>query len=119
MPSLLEYFKKFGKLPVCLTVSFAAYIAFFSSDIRERTEDGLICCRPNGNCYTATDDGWVLDFYYAHRNDSTEDLVRAVMTNLQMWGQDLTQIPGFEAVTVANLKKIRTKGARAAFAESL
>ena len=119
MPSFLEYIKIFRKLPVCLTVSFAAYIAFFSSDIQERTENGLICRRPKGNYYTAADDGWVLDFYYEHRNDSVEDLVHAVMTNTQMWGQDLTRISDFEAATVANLKKIRTEGTSAAFADCL
>ena len=41
------------------------------------------------------------------------------MTNLQMWGQDLTAIDGFEAATVANLKKIRTEGALAAYASCL
>ena len=119
MPSFLEYIKNFGKLPACLTVSFAAYIAFFSSDIQERTENGLICRRPKGDCYTVMDDSWVLDFYYAHRNDSVEDLVHAVMTNQQMWGQDLTQVPGFEVATVENLKKIRTEGAKAVFAGCL
>ena len=119
MPSFLEYIEKFGKLPTCLTMSFAAYIAFFSSDIQERTESGLVCRRPKGNCYTAMDDSWALDFYYAHRNDSAEDLVHAVMTTVQMWGQDLTQIEGFEAATVENLKLIRTEGATAAYASCL
>ncbi len=41
------------------------------------------------------------------------------MTNTQMWGQDLTQIHGFEAATVANLTKIRTEGALAAYASCL
>ena len=41
------------------------------------------------------------------------------MTNEQMWGQDLTQVPGFEAATVENLNKIRTQGALAAFASCL
>lgn len=119
MPSILEYMEKFGKLPTCLTMSFAAYIAFFSSDIQERTADGLVCRRTKGNCYTAKDDAWALDFYYEHRNDSAEDLVHAVMTNEQMWGQDLTQIPGFETATVENLKKIRAEGALAAYAQCL
>ena len=50
---------------------------------------------------------------------SVEELVHAVMTNEQMWGQDLTKIPGFEAATVANLKKIREEGAMAAYAACL
>ena len=119
MPSFLEYIEKYGKLPQCLTMSFAAYIAFFSNDIQELNDKGLVCRRPKGNTYTVSDDRWVLEFYFTHRNDSVEDLVHAVMTNEQMWGQDLTRIEGFEAATVANLKKIRTEGALAAYAGCL
>ena len=119
MPSFLEYIEKFGKLPTCLTMSFAAYIAFFSSDIQELNEAGLVCRRPKGNCYTCSDDRWALEFYWEHRNDSVEDLVHAVMTNAQMWGQNLTEIEGFEAATVANLKLIREDGAIAAYKSCL
>lgn len=119
MPSFLEYVEAKGKLPTCLTMSFAAYIAFFSNDIQELTDAGLVCRRPKGNTYVCSDDRWTLEFYYDHRNDSVEDLVHAVMTNQQMWGQDLTEVPGFEAATVANLKKIRTEGAIAAYAGCL
>ncbi len=119
MPSFLEYVEKEGKLPVCLAMGYAAYIAFFSNDIQELTEAGLVCRRPAGNTYTCSDDRWALEFYYEHRNDSIEELVHAVMTNEQMWGQDLTQVPGFEAATVANLTKIRTEGAIAAYASCL
>lgn len=119
MPSFLEYVEAFGKLPTCLTMSFAAYIAFFSNDIQELSDQGLICRRSKGNCYTASDDRWALEFYYAHKDDSVEDLVHAVMTNEQMWGRDLTAVPGFEAATVENLKKIRNQGAIAAYASCL
>jgi len=116
MPSFLEYIEKYGKLPTCLTMSFAAYIAFFSNDIQELNDAGLVCRRPKGNTYTCSDDRWALEFYWEHRNDSVEDLVHAVMTNEQMWGRDLTAIEGFEAATVENLKKIRSQGAIAAYA---
>lgn len=119
MPSFLEYIEKTGKLPTCLTMSFAAYVAFFSNEIQELTDAGLVCRRPKGNCYTCQDDRWVLEFYYNHRNDSVEALVHAVMTNQQMWGRDLTEIPGFEAATVQNLTLIREKGAKAAYAACL
>jgi len=119
MPSFLEYIDIKDRLPVCLTMSFAAYIAFFSNDIQELTDAGLVCRRPKGNTYVCSDDRWALEFYYDHRNDSAEDLVHAVMTNERMWGRDLTEIPGFEAATVANLKKIRTEGAIAAYASCL
>ena len=119
MPSFLEYVDTFGKLPKCMTMSFAAYMAFFSSEIQELNEQGLVCRRPKGNTYVCNDDRWALEFYYAHKDDSVEDLVHAVMTNEQMWGQDLTAVAGVEAATVANLKKIRTEGALAAYASCL
>ena len=119
MPSFLDNVAITGSLPACLTMSFAAYIAFYSNDIQELNDAGLVCRRPKGNTYVCSDDRWALEFYYDHRNDSVEDLVHAVMTNEQMWGQDLTQVPGFEAATVENLKKIRTEGVLAAYASCL
>ena len=119
MPSFLGYIDVKGELPKCLTMSFAAYVAFFSNDIQELNDKGLVCRRPKGNDYVCSDDRWVLEFYYAHRNDSAEDLIHAVMTNEQMWGQDLTKIEGFEAAAAAGLKMIREQGALAAFASCL
>ncbi len=115
MPTFLDYVKEKNALPVCLTTSFAAYIAFYSNEIQELTDKGLICRRPKGNEYTVSDDRWVLEFFMNHRNDSPEDLVHAVMTNTEMWGQDLTEVPGFEAEAVRILKQIRSEGALAAY----
>ena len=119
MPSLLEFVEAKQQLPKCLAMSFAAYIAFFSNDIQELNDRGLVCRRPRGNTYLCSDDRWVLEFYWEHRNAAPEELVHAVMTNVQMWGQDLTAVPDFEAVTMDNLKKIRREGAIAAFAGCL
>lgn len=117
MPSFLEYIEKTGKLPPCLTASFACYIAFFSSDIQELNDKGLVCRRPKGNEYVCSDDRWVLEFYHAHKDDGPAELARAVMTNERMWGQDLTQVPGFEAAVADCLGKIRTLGALAVMKE--
>lgn len=119
MPSLIEYVEKNGKLPKCLAMSLAAYIAFYSSDVQELNDKGLVCRRPKGNTYTCSDDRWVLEFYWQHKDDSVPELVHSVMTDTRMWGMDLTEIPGFEEVTVANLNKIRTEGALAAYASCL
>ena len=119
MPSFMEYIGKTGKLPACLTTSFAAYIAFYSNDIQELNDKGLVCKRPKGNTYVVSDDRWALEFYFAHKDDSIEALVHAVMTNEQMWGQDLTKIAGFEAAVVKALHTIREQGAKAAYADAL
>ena len=119
MPSFLTYIEEQKKLPKCLTMSLAAYIAFYSNDIQERTADGLICKRPAGNTYKIQDDAWALDFYYAHKDDTAAQLVHAVLTNTQMWDQDLTKIEGLEAAVLADLEMIRTQGAEAAYKSCL
>lgn len=115
MPSFLEYIDKYNKLPSALTMSLAAYIAFYSCNIKERTADGLICVRPKGNEYKVQDDAWVLDFYYERREYSDEDLVREVLSNEKMWDQDLTKIEGLQDLVLEDLKLIRNEGAEAAY----
>ena len=119
MPSFLEYVEKNGKLPTCLTMSFAAYIAFYTNDVQELNDKGLVCKRAKGNEYTVSDDRRVLEFYNEHKNDDIPTLVHAVMTNEKMWGQDLTKVPGFEEATVKNLTAIRENGALAAYKSCL
>jgi len=115
LPSLLEYKEKTGKLPECLTASFAAYMAFFSNDIQELNDKGLVCRRAAGNDYVVSDDRFVLEFYYEHRNDTPAELTRAVMKDERMWGMDLTSIEGFEEAACAYLEVIRKEGALAAY----
>ena len=110
MPSLKEYVKRKGTIPECITASFAFYIAFYSGDTL--TEDGLLAER-KGESYTIKDDRSVLEFYASHKEDTVEQLVHAVCTNEAFWGEDLTQIQGFEAAVCADLEKIRTDGAYA------
>ncbi len=117
MPSFLAYIDEQKKLPKCLTMSLAAYIAFYSNDIQERTADGLICKRPAGNTYKIQDDAWALDFYYAHKDDTAAQLVHAVLTNTQMWDQDLTQISGLEAAVLADLENDPHSGRRGCLQE--
>ena len=141
MPTFLDYVDQMGALPKCLTTSFAAYVAFYSSDIQALTDKGLVCRRgaapdsqnqpsavgeadletqrvsnlAKGNEYAVSDDRWVLEFFDAHKADDDAALVHAVMTNEDMWGQDLTQVPGFEAEVVRILGVIRRDGALAAY----
>lgn len=85
----------------------AFYIAFFHG--HTLTEDGLIGDR-EGNSYTIKDERTVLEFYYAHRDENVKDFVHAVCTNTAFWGEDLTEITGFETVVCNYLKQICKKG---------
>lgn len=107
MPSLKEYIKRKGTLPAGITASFAFYIAFYSG--HTLTEEGLKASR-TGNDYMVKDDREVLEFYAAHKEDSVEDLVHAVCTNTAFWGEDLTQLDGFEAAVCHYLTQVREHG---------
>lgn len=111
MPSLLGYVEKFNKLPACITASFAFYIAFYRG--KELTDKGLVATRPAGNEYVVSDDRAVLEFFYAHKEDSAKDLAHAVCSNVNFWGRDLSELEGFEDAVASYLEAIEEKGAKA------
>lgn len=119
MPSLLAYIEEQKKLPACLTMSLAAFIAFYSNDIQELNDKGLVCKRPKGNTYTISDDRWVLEFFFEHKSDSIGELVHAVLTNTKMWDMNLAEINGFEEAVKNGLTRIRDKGAEEAYKSCL
>ena len=125
LPSLREYLQQTGRLPDCMTMGLAAYIAFYGCFVAGRNEEGLCCARPDGTAYTVRDDGWVLDFYYEHRADSPEELVHRVLSCEAMWGSDLTVLAdgitgqSLEEKVCICLKKILKDGAKSAFAGCL
>ena len=119
LPSLLEYEEKFGKLPEALCMGFAAYIAFYSTDLQRREDDALVAKRSSGNEYRIQDDSWVLDFYWDHRDSDDRTLVHDVLSNTEMWDQDLTQVKDLEETVAKDLELIRKDGAKAAYASVL
>lgn len=109
MPSLKGYIANTGRLPECITASFAFYIAFYRGT--ELTEEGLTAARPAGNEYTVKDDRPILQFYYDHRNDDVKTLVHAVCVNEEFWGEDLSAVAGFEDAVAGYVAAIEEKGA--------
>ena len=119
MPSFLEYIGMKKALPECLTMSLAAYIAFYSNDIQGMDEKGMVCRRPNGDNYTVMDDAWALKFFYDRKGADEESLVRDVLGNKEMWDQDMNEIPELTQKVTADLKLIHSAGAEAAFRSCL
>jgi len=119
LPSLLEYTSGRGAPPPCLTMGFAAYLAFYSSRVQDLSDEGLVCRRENGDAYVCKDDRWILEFYWEHRNDNVSALVHAVMTDQRMWGRDLTEVPGLEEAVVGDLSMLRERGALEAYRSCL
>ena len=117
MPSLLEYVKRMGRLPVCITFSFAAYIVFYHNG-RERGGDSLTGAR-GGDTYAIRDEQWVLDFYYEHKDDDARTIARAVVNNERMWGTSLAELDGFEDAVADALERIEAVGMYEAMKEVL
>lgn len=103
LPSLRDCIKNNGQLPRLITFSFAALLAFYSSnDLRE---DGLYAKRPAGDEYVIHDDRAVLEFF---RESSGKDgFIEAVCKNTDFWGEDLTQYDGFTGTVKYWYGKIR------------
>lgn len=116
MPSLKGYVEKTGSLPTCITASFAFYIAFYKG--RELIEDGMSAMRGN-DTYLIKDDRFVLEFFDKHKNDDAATLAHAVCTNTDFWGEDLSQLAGFEEAVTGYLTEIEEKGSYEVMKECL
>lgn len=107
MPSLKGYVDKFGKIPTCISASLAFYIQFYTGKRLE--ENALIGVRKD-NEYEIKDDRYVLEFFDAHKDDSAADIAKAVLSNTDFWGEDLTQIAGLLDDVTKDLITAREKG---------
>lgn len=111
MPSFLDYIKKEGKLPTHLTFSLAALMAFYTgTEIRDKALIG----HRNGEEYQILDDAAVLEFFAANSSKDEDAYTKAVLSNVDFWGQDLTALPGVEEAVASYMKEIRANGMRKA-----
>jgi tagaturonate reductase len=112
VPSVLEYVKRNHRLPLILTFSLAALIAFYrGTEIKE----GILLGDRKGQPYPIRDQKDVLEFFAQAWKECThtgdlQRLCRCVLAQEEFWGQDLNQVPGMTAATAANLSEIMTWG---------
>lgn len=111
MPSFLGYVEKTGKLPVHLTFSLAALMAFYTgTEIRGKA---LIGHRA-GQEYNIMDDMPVLEFFRDNCRKDTGEFVTAFLGNVDFFGQDLNEVTGLTEAVVTYLDDIKANGMRAA-----
>ena len=116
LPSLKDYAAQRGTLPRLLTFSFAALLAFYSSD--DLRGDELCAHRADGVEYMIRDDRPVLEFFAAHSALPSAEFADAAAGNAAFWGEDLRKIEGFAAAVTADLEAIR-RDPRAAVSAAL
>ncbi len=109
MPSFLDYVKNEGKLPSHLTFSIAALMAFYTgSEIRDKA---LIGHRGEEE-YQILDDMSVLEFFAANSSKEPLEFTKAVLSNEDFWGQDLSKIDGLTDCICEYITSIREIGMR-------
>ena len=112
LPSLLDSYKATGRLPKCLTFSFAALLAFYT--IQQQADGSYAGVRPDGSAYSVQDDLPVLTFMAAESAKLAAEYALSAAANASLWGQDLSLVPGFVEAVAQSLHDIRTLGPRTA-----
>ena len=107
IPVLLQHYKRSDLVPQYMALGFAAYLLFMKSVPNEKKEyQG----KAAGSQYA------ILDDKAARLNElwnmnSTDEFVAAVMSDKNLWGTDLTLLPGFSATVKEYLLTIQEEGA--------
>ncbi len=100
-----------NSLPKWLTYSFAALLAFYHTT--EQGDGCLVAKRAAGDTYEIHDDADKLAKVAEWAAGADKDYVHHVMSQTAWWGEDLTQLPGFEAKVLEHFQRIAEVGAKA------
>lgn len=101
LPTLLDYNNKFNKLPQNIVFSFASLIVFYKGD-------GM----------PVNDDADIVDFFtQTWKYDNIETVVSSVLSNTELWVQDLSKISGLKDGLTNAVRLIEDKGVEQAWEE--
>jgi tagaturonate reductase len=101
LPSIKDYYNKFGVLPNILTFSLAALIEFYLTGIGDFVQDEKL----------------YLDAFINIKKDCGDDtykIAQRVLQNGLFWGEDLSEIEGFTDIVAKRLQAIRQQGIKEA-----
>lgn len=111
LPSLLQYVEDRKELPLHLTFSLAALMAFYSGT---RLEGRALIGLRDGKEYKIVDDENVLRFFLENSSKETEEFVKLFLSAEEFFGQDMTLIGNLEKQVTSYLEDIKNHGMRAA-----
>ena len=108
LPTFKDNYAKTQTPPKYLTFSFAALMAFYTSD---KLQDGVLIGDRNGEAYEIKDDKKVLEFFAANsKSKSTREFVTSFASNTDFWGEDLTKYNQFVDLVCNDLDNIKKDG---------
>lgn len=112
LPTFRDLYARDGRVPKLLTFSFAALMAFYTSDT---LRDGALIGDRNGSPYEIRDDRAVLEFFAANSKKlPVKEFVAALASRTDFWGEDLAKYRGFADAVTEDLELVRKDGMTAA-----
>jgi tagaturonate reductase len=106
LPVLLQHYKLHHSVPENIATGIAAYI-YFMKAVKE--EDGKYYGSLNDNYYPLNDAK--ADYFYEKwQSIPTAMMAVAVLSDIVLWGQDLSSLPGFAAAVQEKLNEIDDTG---------
>nr|WP_294904593.1 tagaturonate reductase [uncultured Lacibacter sp.] len=106
IPLLLKHFEQDLYVPASMALGFAAYILFMKC---EHGESGTYYGEANGVAYPIQDEqaGY---FHQLWKNNKPADVVKKALSNEQLWGQDISTLPGFSFAVSSYLDAMMEDG---------
>ncbi|MBQ8497253.1 MAG: tagaturonate reductase [Clostridia bacterium] len=98
LPSFRDYYAKHGKIAPNLTVDFSYLMALYSDIEKAENGYGVKLC---GRMLGIKDEAAYLEYFAAKRP------LHAFMSDVTVWGEDLTRYDGFYDTVVTNIEKIK------------
>ena len=100
LPVLYKYYELYGNPPELISMGFAAYILFMRPVKKESDKYyGIL-----GNQYYLMNDDRAVQFYGLWDEGSIDTVVTRVLSNKELWPDDLTRLNGFTASVSRKLK---------------
>jgi len=94
LPSLLDYWEKNQQWPEKLTLAFAALLVFYKGEYK-------------GEILPVNDDKGVMEFFKtAWAEPSLNSIIGIILSNKNLWGQNLDLLPGLQEKLIEKVKSI-------------
>ena len=106
VPLLQRHYAKTQQPPACMSLGFAAFILFMKG---RQKDSGSYEGEFNGKNYIIQDDN-AAKFAEKWNHADTDQVVDAVLADKNLWGVDLSGLPGFAEAVKTNLKCLLENG---------
>jgi tagaturonate reductase len=109
VPLVLEYIKRLGMAPPRMALGFAGHVLFMKS---LKGEDGRYYGNACGKNYLVNDNhaGWYAEQWNGAEKNGLLKLVNTILANVELWGTDLSILPGFTGQVKEALESLINDG---------